>query len=111
MILLRYASHVEVWSLGRSKSDEGDVETLLPLETEPKNLLTLHRGETSESGNSSQEGLICASMSSNGKWIIFGTDAALRIFNFTYVSSSSAKKFIEGRSAARKKKNGYEFIL
>lgn len=88
LILLRYASHVEVWSLGKSKSEEGDVGTLLPLDTEPKNLLTLHRGKADNSGNSSQEGLICASMSSNGKWIIFGTDAALRIFNFTYVSSA-----------------------
>lgn len=78
--------------MGRSKSDEGDVDTLLPLETGPKNLLTLHRGETGESGNTSQEGLICASMSSNGKWIIFGTDAALRIFNFTYVSSRATNK-------------------
>lgn len=80
--------------MGRSKSDEGDADTLLPLETHPKNLLTLHREETDESGNSSKEGLICASMSSDGKWIIFGTDVALRIFNFTYVSSSTTNRLI-----------------
>lgn len=85
-ILLRYSKHIEVWSLGKS-ADVENSSGLLPLAAEPKHLLTLNRIVKGDDGNDVAEGIICCSLSNNGKWIIFSTDTVLRLFHFNYVSS------------------------
>ncbi|XP_069701427.1 U3 small nucleolar RNA-associated protein 4 homolog isoform X2 [Periplaneta americana] len=76
-IMLRYSSHLEVWRLGNSASAqvENNVqEGELPLVQNPVRLLTLK----SRGGDE----VVCANMSSNGKWITYSTLTALCLFKF-----------------------------
>ncbi|KAF5288217.1 hypothetical protein FQA39_LY03985 [Lamprigera yunnana] len=82
-ILLRFIKHLEVWSLGES-SDWDSGSTLLHLNVEPMHLLTLQRLVKNEDGEEVQEGIMCASISNDGKWIVFSTNSVLRIFSFEY---------------------------
>ncbi|KAK4876596.1 hypothetical protein RN001_009102 [Aquatica leii] len=82
-ILLRFSKHLEVWSLGKS-SDRADNNNLLHLAEEPMHLLSLQRLVKNNDSEEVKESIICASMSSDGKWIVFSTNSVLRIFGFNY---------------------------
>lgn len=88
-ILLRYPARIELWSLGESGSLEqnGCFIGVLPLAKGPKKLLLLDRSVKDDFRGEIREGIICSSVSENGKWIIFSTDSALRLFCFNYVST------------------------
>ncbi|KAF5306667.1 hypothetical protein FQR65_LT07222 [Abscondita terminalis] len=82
-ILLRFAKHLEVWSLGVS-NDRKDNSNLLELVEKPVHLLKLQRLVKNDEGDEVKENIICASISNDGKWIVFSTNSVLRIFGFSY---------------------------
>jgi len=80
-IMLRYLSHLEVWQLGSTAPIENgdDIhEGILPLIEDPIRLLTLK----SRGGDV----IVCADMSSNGKWIAYSSLTTICFFKFQYVS-------------------------
>lgn len=87
-ILLRYAKHIELWTLGEINNLEHQQNYigLLPLKIGPKKLLKLQRTVKDDSENEVNESIICCALSENGKWITYSTESALRIFQFEYVS-------------------------
>lgn len=88
-ILLKYAKHLELWSLGTvNASDKNGYNGLLPLKDGPKKLLQLCRTVKDESGEQVREGIACCALSNDGSWVAFSTDRTLRIFRFRYVSNS-----------------------
>lgn len=88
-ILLRYPTRIELWSLGESGNpkEKGSVNGLLPLAKEPKKLLLLDRSAKDDFRGDIREGIVCSAVSENGKWIVFSTDSALRLFCFNCVSN------------------------
>lgn len=88
MILLKYARHVELWSLGNANSHENkNYNGLLPLKNGPKKLLHLTRTVKDDSGEHVKEGIACCAISNDGSWLAFSTDSSLRMFHFQYVRS------------------------
>ncbi|KDR20318.1 U3 small nucleolar RNA-associated protein 4 homolog [Zootermopsis nevadensis] len=86
-IMLRYLSHLEVWQLGNTAPIEnGDEihEGILPLIEDPIRLLTLK----SRGGDA----IVCADMSSNGKWIAYSSVTTLCFFSFQLGSKPSLQK-------------------
>lgn len=84
MILLKYQNYLELWRLGSTgKSSElmerpmngggdADSKTRLSLSESPVKLIELL--------SRSQEPLVCASISPNGKWMTYSTAAHIRLF-------------------------------
>ncbi|KAJ9595879.1 hypothetical protein L9F63_012938, partial [Diploptera punctata] len=76
-IMLRYSTHLEVWQLGRSspvQDGNGIQDHLLSLIEDPVQLMMLksRRGEA----------IVCADMSSNGRWLAYSTPTLLNFFRF-----------------------------
>ncbi|KAB0796828.1 hypothetical protein PPYR_10889 [Photinus pyralis] len=86
-ILLRFIDHLEIWGLGKS-TDKKQNSDLLQLVEEPVHLLTLQRLVKND-GAEIKEGIVCSSISNDGKWIVFSTNSVLRIFNFSYSASET----------------------
>ncbi|KAJ8982687.1 hypothetical protein NQ317_013159 [Molorchus minor] len=85
-ILLRYAKHIEIWTLGKAGDVETDRRGMLHLENEPKKLLVLNRLSKDYNGEEEKEGINCSCMSNDGKWIFFSTCKGVRLFQFVYVN-------------------------
>jgi hypothetical protein len=83
--MLRYLTHLEVWQLGSTEPIEngnGVQEGVLPLREDPLRLLTLK----SRGGDV----IVCADMSSDGKWIAYSSFTATHFFRFHCVSLQSS---------------------
>lgn len=87
-ILLKYARHIELWSLGIVNANDGGYSGLLPLKSGPKKLLQLCRTVKDDSGEQVKEGIACCTISDDGSWLAYSTDRCLRIFRFRYVRIS-----------------------
>lgn len=86
-VMLRYLMHLEVWQLGSTAPiQNGDAvhEGILPLIADPLRLLTLK----SRGGDV----IVCADMSSNGKWIAYSSHTATSFFRFHCGSKPSLQK-------------------
>lgn len=91
--MLRYLTHVEVWQLGSTTPiTNGDAvhEGLLPLIADPLRLLTLK----SRGGDV----IVCADMSSNGKWIAYSSLTTTSFFRFHCVSLQISVGYIQARA-------------
>ncbi|XP_025835846.1 U3 small nucleolar RNA-associated protein 4 homolog [Agrilus planipennis] len=85
IVLLQYSLQIELWELG--KVDTGkEQEGLFKLDSLPKKLVQIFRTVKNSNNEEENEGIICSALSNDGKWIVFSTDTAVRIFNFKYVS-------------------------
>lgn len=87
-VMLKYAKHIELWSLGEVLPNENfRYSGTLPLKNGPKKLLHLCRSVKDESGEYVKEGIACCGISENGLWLAYSTDHNLRIFHFRHVRS------------------------
>lgn len=89
-VMLRYLTHIEVWQLGSTAPiTNGDAvhEGILPLIADPLRLLTLK----SRGGDV----IVCADMSSNGKWIAYSSLTATSFFRFHCVSFQISVGYIQ----------------
>lgn len=89
-VMLRYLTHVEVWQLGSTAPiTNGDAvhEGILPLIADPLRLLSLK----SRGGDV----IVCADMSSNGKWIAYSSLRTTSFFRFHCVSLHISVGYIQ----------------
>lgn len=87
VVLLKYARHMELWSLGSVNVDDKSNTTsgLLPLKAGSKKLVQLSRTVRDESGEIVRDGIACCALSNDGSWLAYSTDQSLRMFQFEYV--------------------------
>ncbi|KAL1517504.1 hypothetical protein ABEB36_001261 [Hypothenemus hampei] len=81
-ILLRYSNYLEVWSLSRTQNVPSNFKGIVEPEERPKKLLTLQKLGKNWAEEDEAESIVCASISSNGKWIFLGSCTGFRLYSF-----------------------------
>lgn len=82
LILFKYTNYIEVWRLGSSKDDDdykdpdNEEKNIVALKDAPLKVLALKSRK--------DETIINATISPNGKWILYTTNTCIRIFRFEY---------------------------
>lgn len=84
LTLFKYINYIEIWRLGDSNNKDGNEtgfdeneeneENIVALTETPQKLLALK--------SRNEETILSATISSNGKWIVYTTNSCIRIFKF-----------------------------
>ncbi|RZC36716.1 cirhin, partial [Asbolus verrucosus] len=80
-ILLRYPKFIEIWSLGVSGGERDKHTGLFAVKSEPKKLVVVQKVVKTDE-EERKEGIVCATMSHDGKLILYSTRLGVRLLKF-----------------------------